>query len=363
MATQLKDYYQILGVPETATAEQIKRAYRRLAKQYHPDANPNDPQAAERFKEIAEAYGVLSDEEKRRQYDQMRKFGGPFRFDAEARPGGEGAPFEFSWRDLGEFGDFGFFSELFDLGRRRGPRAPGAGADVEVAVSVPFEVAARGGTITVSVPVTEPCPTCRGSGAEPGSRVETCPVCHGRGTQAIGFGRFAMQRVCPRCGGRGELVTTPCPTCQGAGVLRRTRTVQVAIPPGTDDGALLRLRGQGSAGLGGRAGDLLLRVHVEPHRFFRREGLNVICTVPINIAQAVLGSKIRVRTVDGKKVQLTIPPGTQHGTKFRLPGLGIERAGRRGDQIVEVHVEIPRHLNDAARRAFEEFARVAGLRH
>ena len=362
MATQLKDYYQILGVPETASAEEIKRAYRRLAKRYHPDANPNDPQAAERFKDIAEAYSVLSDEEKRRQYDQMRKFGGaPFGFGEGAATEGGETRFGF-WGDLGGLGGLGdLFGDLFEFARPRGARAPGA--DVEVTVRVPFEVAARGGTITVNVPITDTCPTCRGTGAAPGSRVDTCPVCQGSGMQAVGFGRFAVHRPCSRCGGRGRIVTNPCPTCRGTGTVHRTRTLQVAVPPGTEDGALLRLRGHGSAGGSGRPGDLLLRVEVEPHRFFRREGLNIVCTVPINVAQATLGSKVRVRTVDGKKVVLTIPPGTQPGTRFRLPGLGIERGGRKGDQIVEVQVEVPRNLNEAARRAMADFARAAGLRY
>lgn len=380
MATQTKDYYRALGVAENATADEIKKAYRRLAKQYHPDANPNDPTAAERFKEISEAYSVLSDEEKRKQYDQMRKFGGfgfpgggPFARGARRGAGtaGRAGPAEeFGFEDLGGFGGLGglgdLFGSIFDLGRRRGarPQGPQRGANVEYAVEIPFEMAARGGKLPVSIPITEECPTCHGSGARPGTTPTTCPECKGSGVITFGQGGFAVTRPCPACYGRGTIPTDPCPTCDGQGQVRRQRQIQINVPAGVDDGSKLRLSGQGERGPGGGPpGDIIITFRVRPDRFFRREGLDVYCTVPINIAQAALGSKIRVRTVDGKRVVLTIPPGTQSGTKFRIRGQGIEKAGRRGDQYVEIRVTVPERLDEREEQLLREFARAAELKY
>ncbi len=375
MATQTKDYYRILGVAENASAEEIKKAYRKLAKQNHPDANPNNAAAAERFKEISEAYSVLSDEQKRKQYDQMRKFGAFGGFGA--RPGGgfgrtgagagaaEGAG-GFSFEDLGGIGGFGdLFSSIFDRGRRRGrAQGPQRGQNVEYAVEIPFELAVRGGKLPISVPITEECPTCHGSGARPGTTPVTCPECKGTGTITFGQGSFAVSRPCPACYGRGTIATDPCPTCEGQGQVRRQKQLQITVPAGVDTGSKLRLSGQGEPGpAGGPPGDLILTFRVQPHHFFTREGLDIHTTVPINIAQAALGSKIRVRTVDGKHVVLRIPPGTQSGTRFRIKGQGVEKGGRRGDQYVRVQVTIPDKLDDQEERLMREFAKVAELKY
>jgi molecular chaperone DnaJ len=382
MATQTKDYYRILSVAENETQDEIKKAYRKLAKQFHPDANPNDPTAAERFKEISEAYSVLSDDAKRKQYDQMRKLGAfgfpggnPFSRGTSRRPGGTaaggstgagGATEGFSFEDLGGLGGIGdIFGSIFDLGgRRRGrTQGPQRGQNVEYAVEVPFEVAARGGKLPVSVPITEECATCNGSGARPGTTPTPCPECRGSGTVTFGQGGFAVSRPCPACYGRGTIPTDPCPTCTGQGQLRRERQIQITIPAGVDEGSKIRLSGQGERGPGGgAAGDLIVTIRVRPDRFFSRDGMDVHCTVPINIAQATLGSKIRVRTLDGKRVVLTVPPGTQSGTRFRIRGQGIEKNDRRGDQFVRVQVKVPDRLDERGEALMREFAREAEMK-
>jgi molecular chaperone DnaJ len=383
MATPTKDFYRVLGVPENAKADEIKKQYRKLAKQYHPDAHPNDPAAAEKFKEVSEAYSVLSDEDKRKQYDQMRKLGafggfGGFR-PGGARPGGgAGAPgaggIHFEDIDLsGGLGGLGdMLGSFFDFGRgaRRGgapgarPGGPTRGENIEYQVEIPFKTAALGGTITVTLPVTEDCPVCGGSGAKPGTPIVTCPECKGSGTITFGQGGFGVTRPCPNCMGRGRVPQDPCDNCHGQGQVRENRTVNVAIPAGVDTGSKVRIAGQGEKGAGGGpAGDLLINVRVQPDRFFSREGLDLVCEVPINLAQAVLGSKIKVRTIDGKGVVLRIPQGTQSGTRFRIKGQGVEKGGRRGDQYVKVEVKVPEELTDEQRREFEEFADAAGLRH
>jgi molecular chaperone DnaJ len=381
MATQTKDFYRILGVAENATGDEIKKAYRKLAKQYHPDANPNDPSAAERFKEASEAYSVLSDDDKRKQYDQMRKFGGfgfpggsPFgrgtsRRGTTSSPGTGGAE-NISFEDLGGLGGFGglgdIFGSIFDLGgRRRGrTQGPQRGQNIEYAVEIPFQIAARGGKLPVTIPITEECATCSGSGARPGTSPTTCPECKGSGTVTFGQGGFAVSRPCPACYGRGTIPTDPCPTCRGEGQVRRQRQIQVTVPAGVDDGSKIRLSGQGERGPGGGApGDLIISVRVQPDRFFSREGTDVHCTVPINIAQATLGSKIRVRTLDGKRVVLSIPAGTQSGTRFRIRGQGIEKGGRRGDQLVKVQVKVPDQLDEREEQLMRDFARQAELKY
>src|SRR6267143_156155 len=325
MASQ-RDYYQILGVSETATTDEIKKAFRRLAKQYHPDRNPKNPQAAERFKEINEAQDVLSDAEKRKKYDQLRRYGafagaggGGFRGGGGGTAQGPDVDFDLS--DLGSFGGLGdLFSSIF--GRR------GTGARLE-------------------------------DEEEIGTAFSTCPECRGRGTISFGQGGFTVQRPCPVCRGRGKVPSQRCPTCQGSGEVRQEKHLTITIPPGTEDGTRLRLKGQGAKG----KGDVVVAIQVEPDRFFRREGLDVIGVVPINLAQALLGSKIKVRTLDGKRVVLKVPPGTQHGQKFRIPGQGIERNGRRGDQYVEVHVQIPEKLTPEQEAALREFAEKSGMKH
>ena len=369
-STATKDYYQILGVSESAGADEIKKAYRRLAKKYHPDANPNDPQAAERFKEIGEAYAMLSDADKRKQYDQMRKFGplgGMGGFGGRPGAAGQGAgDVRFSFDDIGDLGGLGdIFSSIFDRGRRRPGRDTGRrkGRDVEYVVEIPFHVAARGGKITITVPVTDDCATCGGTGNAPGTRPKTCPECGGKGTITFGQGGFAVSRPCPACLGRGQVPTEPCQVCHGTGQVTEQRQILLTVPSGVDTGSKIRLAGQGERGAAGApAGDLLITVKVEPHRFFRRDGLDVHCTVPVNVAQAILGSRIRVRTVDDRKVALRIPPGTQSGTRFRIAGQGIEKGDRRGDQYVQVRVEVPENLSPEQEKLAKEFAASANLR-
>jgi molecular chaperone DnaJ len=361
-----KDFYQVLGVPDSASQADIKKAYRRLAKQHHPDANPNNPKAAERFKEISEAHSILSDAEKRKQYDQMRRLGafdgvsrGP-RAGAGARPGGP-APGDFDTGGI-EFGDLGglgdIFSSIFGRGRREEPRAEA----LETAVEIPFRVAMLGGRVPVTLSVTEPCPTCSGSGGAPGATWSTCPECNGRGTISFGQGGFAVNRPCPQCRGRGRIPSEPCPTCRGAGEIRSERSIVITVPPGTEDGSRVRLRGQGETTRAGAApGDLLVTFQVQPDRFFHREGLDIVCEVPINMAQAALGTRLRVRTLDGKKVMLRIPPGTQPGRRFRIKGQGIEKNGRRGDQLVGVQVTFPNELTPEQQELLKKFADSAGL--
>src|SRR6266508_865037 len=359
MAAQ-RDYYQVLGVAETATTDEIKKAFRRLAKQHHPDRNPNNPQAAERFKEINEAHDVLSDAEKRKKYDQLRRYGafaGPGG-GSSARRGRGAAPAggDFDISDLGGLGDI--FSSIF------GQRAPGAGREsepeeVETEVTTPFRVAALGGTAPITLVMSEVCPTCGGSGAAKGATVNTCPECKGRGTVSFGQGGFAVNRPCPVCRGKGTVPSQRCPTCQGSGELRVEKRINVDIPAGVEEGARLRLKNQGPKG----RGDLIVQIHIAVDRFFRREGLDLIGVVPINLAQALLGSRIKVKTLDDKRVVLRIPAGTQHGQKFRIPGLGIERNGRRGDMYVEAHVTLPEKLSAEEQEAVKSFAEKAGLKY
>ncbi|HEX4575139.1 MAG TPA: DnaJ C-terminal domain-containing protein [Gemmatimonadales bacterium] len=358
-----RDYYQVLGVSETATTDEIKKAFRRLAKQYHPDRNPNNPSAADRFKEINEAHDVLSDPAKRKRYDQLRRYGayaGAGRpFDSGASTSG-GPGVEFDLSDLGSFGGLGdLFSSIF--GRRAGSgEGPGQEEEeIETTISIPFRVAALGGKVPVTLRLPEVCPTCSGSGAAPGATLSTCPECHGRGTISFGQGGFAVTRPCPVCRGRGKVPSERCPTCQGAGEVQIDKRLVITIPPGTEDGARLRLKGQGAKG----RGDIVVVIAVEPDHFFRRDGLDVIGVVPINLAQAMLGTKIKVRTLDGKRIVLKVPSGTQHGQKFRIAGQGIEKNSRRGDQYVEVRVDVPEHLTPEQEAAAKAFADKSGMKY
>ncbi|HEX7241945.1 MAG TPA: molecular chaperone DnaJ [Longimicrobiaceae bacterium] len=385
MATDSKDFYRILGVAENASADEIKKAYRKLAKKYHPDANPNDTAASERFKEASEAYSVLSDDQKRKQYDQMRKlgaFGGLGGMGGYGRPPGRGPGAGggaaggqaggFSFEDIGDIGGFGdLFGSIFDIGKRRGgggtagrPGGPQRGENVEYAVEVPFELAVRGGKHAITVPITDECATCHGSGAKPGTDLTTCPECKGRGTVTFGQGGFAVSRPCPACYGKGKIPTDPCPTCAGQGQVRHQRQISITVPAGVEAGSKIRLSGQGEKGPGGGpAGDLVITFRVQPHHFFTREGMDLVCTVPINLAQAVLGSRVKVKTVDGARVVLRIPPGTQPGMRFRIKGKGVEKDGQVGDQYVRVKVTVPEKLGEQEQKLMEEFAEAAGLKH
>lgn len=381
---QTKDYYSVIGVPASATQDEIKKQYRKLAAKHHPDKNPNDPKAAERFKEISEAYQVLGDAEKRKQYDQMRQLGafGGFGTGAGARrPSGQpgaGSPFgagtgnaqTFHFEDLGDVGLGGIgdlFSSMFGGGAgQRGARSrgPERGQDVETQLEIPFRTAALGGKVPIELEVNEECPTCHGSGGAPGAKIQTCPECGGRGTISFGQGGFAVQRPCPMCLGKGTVPSERCPTCNGAGEVRSRKKMMITVPAGVDTGTKIRLKGQGGRGTrNGPAGDLLINFQVENDRFFKREGLDIVAPVPINIAQATLGSRISVKTLDGKKVAIRIPPGTPSGKRFRVRGQGIKKEDRTGDLIVQVEVSVPEKLTEEQEKAMREFAEASGLKY
>ncbi|NUO39852.1 MAG: J domain-containing protein [Gemmatimonadaceae bacterium] len=380
-----QDYYAVLGVPASATQDEIKKAYRKLAAKHHPDKNPNDPKAAETFKGISEAYQTLGDAEKRKQYDDMRRlgafggFGGGARGGGGARPGTYGYPPPgaggaaggIRFEDLGDLGGFGglgdIFSSMFGGNARTGAgaqarnRGPQRGEDIETALEIPFRTAALGDKVPVELDVTEECGTCHGTGAAPGAKLVTCSECGGRGTISFGQGGFAVQRPCPVCLGRGQVPTEPCPTCNGTGQVRSRKKVLITVPAGVDEGTKIRLKGQGARGpKGGPPGDLLITFHVKPDRFYKREGLDLIAPVKITIADATLGSKVRVKTLDGRTVTVKIPQGTSSGKRLRVPGLGIERDARRGDLIVEVEVVVPDKLTPEQEEAMRKFAEAMG---
>jgi molecular chaperone DnaJ len=363
-----KDFYQVLGVSEKATPAEIKKAYRKLAKQYHPDANPNNPQASDTFKQISEAHAVLSDPEKRQKYDTMRRLGAfdPRRSGTAAQGAGRGQG-SGGFSETFDFGDFGsmglgdIFSSIFGKGgKREGPK----GESVETELEIPFRTAALGGKVPVTLSLNETCPTCSGSGAAPGATLSQCPECKGRGTISFGQGGFAVNRPCPMCRGRGKIPSQKCPTCDGVGETRTEKNVMITVPPGTESGLKIRIKGQGGGGRSGAPpGDLLVTFQVQPDRFFRREGLDVICDVSINLAQAVFGTRLRVKTLDGKKVVLKIPPGTQPGRKFRIRGEGIAKGERRGDQLVTVQVTLPEQLSPEQAELLKKFTEAAGMPH
>ena len=365
MPTQVKDYYKILGVAENASADEIRKAYRGLAKKHHPDANAGDPTSTEKFKEVSEAHGVLSDPDKRRKYDRVRKYGGlgPF---GPGEPGGTPGGGGFKFEDLSDLGGIGgIFSSIFDFGKKARPEreGPSRGRNVEYLVSVPLRAAALGGKVAVKVPIREECATCDGDGAAPGTPLERCAECGGKGEVTFGQGGFSVSRPCPVCMGRGMVPETPCSACQGRGQVQTRRKLSVKVPAGVETGSRVRLSAQGERGpSGGPPGDLVIKFEVEPDRFFSREGLDLTCEVRINFAQAILGSRIKVKTIDGNKVALRIPPGTQSGKAFRIRGQGLRRGENRGDQVVRVVVETP-DLSTDGLRAVQDLAQREGLPH
>jgi len=372
-----KDFYSVLGVASSASKDEIKKAYRKLAKQHHPDANANDPKAAEKFKEISEAYTVLGDEQKRKQYDEMRRLGAFDGFSGarSARPGGYPGGFgggaqgaDFTNFDIGGLGGLGdLFSSMFNQsGRAPGGRGRGAeqGQSVETELEVPFRTAVTGGKVAINLEVNEECDTCRGSGAAPGATMKVCPECTGRGTVSFGQGGFAVNRPCPVCLGRGQVPSQPCPTCHGSGEVRTRKKVMITVPPGTDTGSRVRLKGQGGRGAnGGPPGDLIVTFKVDNDRFFKRDGLDLIAAVHLNIAQATLGTKISVRTIDDKKVALKIPPSTPSGKRFRVRGQGVKKGEQSGDLIVEVQIDTPENLTPEQEKMMRDFAESGGLKY
>ncbi|MBA3578755.1 MAG: J domain-containing protein [Gemmatimonadaceae bacterium] len=364
-----KDFYAVLGLTSKATADEIKKAYRKLAKQYHPDANSSDPKSTERFKEISEAHNVLGDAEKRKKYDEMRSLGAFDGFTRGGRGGSQqrgGSTVNLEDFDIGGLGGLGdLFGSMFGGGAaRQKSRGPEQGQSVETTLDVPFRTAVLGGKVPVEMEVSEQCATCSGSGGTPGSSAKVCAECNGRGVLSFAQGGFAVNRPCPVCLGKGQVPSEPCKTCAGRGEISSRKKVLINVPPGTDSAGKIRMKGQGGRGRnGGPAGDLVIVFNVKPDRFYTREGLDLIAKVPINIAQATLGSKINVKSIDGKKVSLRIPAGTPTGKRFRVRGLGVQKAEARGDLIVEVSVAVPDELSDEQKKAMEEFAAAGGMKY
>ena len=358
-----RDYYEVLGVQKGAGEDELKKAYRKLARKYHPDLNKDNPEAADKFKEVNEAYEVLSDKDKRAKYDQFGFAGVDPSYGGGAGADGFGGGF-----DMGDLGDlFGsFFGGGFGGGRSQRRNAPQRGESIRQTVVLSFEEAAFGCEKEISIERVEQCDTCRGTGCEKGTTAEVCPDCRGTGMvqqrRQTPLGFMSTSAPCGRCGGKGRIIHQPCKACHGSGQLRRRKTLKVTIPAGIDNGQTISLRGQGNAGRnGGPAGDLLIVIAVRPHEIFRREGTSVLCEAPITFTQAVLGAELEIPTIDGK-VKYSIPEGTQSGTTFRLKGKGIPGLnGRaRGDQYVTVYIETPRNLNREQKEALRKFSDTLG---
>ena len=358
-----RDYYEVLGVKKGASEDELKKAYRKLAKENHPDLHPGDKECEARFKEINEAYEVLSDPDKRAKYDQF----GHAAFDPSQGFGGGGFG---GFEGFGGFGDI--FSDIFGGGfgfgggGGRNPNAPRKGDNLRATVNIKLEEAAFGVKKDVFVAKIEQCPDCKGTGCAEGTTAEICPDCKGSGTvmstKRTPFGMVQSSEQCPKCKGRGKIIHSPCKTCRGIGSVRRQHKVNVSVPAGIDDGQTISLRGQGNAGLnGGPAGDLLITVLVQPHARFERDGASILLEQEVSFAQAALGAEIEVPTLDGK-VKLNIPEGTQTGTTFRLKGKGVPflRNGGRGDQFVTVKVTVPRGMSSAQKDALRKYAQTMG---
>ena len=364
MAQEKRDYYEVLGVSKTATDEEIKKAYRKLALKYHPDYNPGDKTAEEKFKEINEAHEVLSDPEKRKRYDQFGFAGVDPNYAASQGAGAGGFGGGFGGVDLGDiFGDIfgGGFGGFAGGSTRANPNAPRKGQDIRVRITLTFDEAVHGCKKNITITRQQTCTECNGTGAAPGTSPEVCPDCNGRGytiqQQRTPFGVMQSQQPCTRCGGKGKIIKNPCKVCHGSGRVATKKTLEVSIPMGIDDDQSFALRGMGDAGAnGGPAGDVIVMVTVRPDELFQRDGYDVWVTIPITFSQAVLGDNITVPTIDGK-VEYTLPEGTQSGTTFRLRGKGIQYLnGRgRGDMYVKCDVEIPKKLNKTQREALKKF--------
>ena len=366
-----KDYYKVLGVSKTATADEIKKSYRKLARKYHPDANKGDAKAEERFKEISEAYNTLSDEKRRKEYDDARSLFGSGGF-RRPGPGGEGGGFGgFDLGDLfgggagtgtasgGRLGDLlgGMFGGGGTTGTRGAQTRPRRGADVETETTLSFNDAVEGTTVSLRLTSDAACPKCRGTGAKSGTVPRVCPNCQGTGQTSRNLGSYALSEPCRECRGRGLVVDDPCPECSGSGRAMSSRTIQARIPAGVSDGQRIRLRGKGAPGeRGGPAGDLYVRVHVTPHAIFGRSGDNPTVSVPVTFTEAALGAEIKVPSLRGVPVSVRIPAGTPSGRTFRARGKGARRKdGTAGDLLVTVNVQVPQNINGAAKQALESF--------
>jgi molecular chaperone DnaJ len=355
------DYYKVLGVTDTASQKEITRAYRKLARQYHPDANAGDKGAEERFKEISAAYDVVGDPAKRTEYDEVRKLGP---MSGMYGPGGApGGGFTFTTDNLGDLGDL--FGNLFNRRGRRTSRGPGPqrGPDLEAELHLSFEDALRGATTTVNLTSDAACATCHGTGARPGTTPRICPQCDGRGVLDENQGFFSFSQPCPQCAGRGVIIDEACPTCAGTGVEHRPRQVKVRVPAGVADGQRIRLKGRGGPGRnGGPNGDLYVVTYVAPHALFGRTGRNLTLTVPITFPEAALGANVTVPTLSDGPVTIKVPAGTRTGRTFRVKGRGVsgDRGRAGGDLLVTVEVAVPTRLSAAERKAVEALAEVTG---
>ncbi len=365
MAENKRDYYEVLGVSKTATEDEIKKAYRKLAKKYHPDLNPGDKVAEEKFKEANEAYEVLSDSQKKARYDQYGHAGVDPNFGAGGAGGGFGGFGGFGGDfDLGDilggmFGGSGFGG--FGSSRQQNPNAPRKGTTVQANVTISFEEAAKGCKKKVNIQRVDSCPECGGTGAAKGTKPETCKTCGGRGQvssqQRTPFGTFNTSRPCPNCSGKGKIIKTPCSNCRGTGFISKNETVEIDIPAGIDDRQALNVRGGGNKGInGGPNGDLRVNVNVRPHPFFERDGFDVWCDFTVTFAQAALGDTLFVPTLDGK-VKYELPAGTQPGEVFRFRNRGIQQLGSRGrgDQFVRIIVDVPKNLNSKQKEMLRQF--------
>jgi len=349
-----QDYYATLGVARDASADDLKKAYRKLAMQYHPDRNPGDKKAETRFKEVNEAYDILKDDQKRGAYDRF----GHAAFE-QGGPGGAGPGFGgFDFSASGDLGDI--FEQMFGMGGRRGGAGrPRSGADVRQAVEIDLVDAFTGTKANLRVPTRVKCESCNGTGSDDkGRAAETCPTCQGAGKVRAQQGFFLIERTCPTCGGQGRVIRNPCRVCQGAGTVQRERSLQVAIPAGVEDGTRIRLAGEGEAGgPGAQNGDLYVHVSIRPHEFFHREQANIVMRVPLRMTQAALGDEVEVPVIDGSRAKVKIPAGTQTGDQFRLRGKGFSvlRSVARGDMFIQVSVETPQNLSARQRELLEEF--------
>lgn len=353
-----KDFYNTLGVTKSASADEIKKAYRKLAMKYHPDQNKDSKEAEAKFKEINEAYDVLKDDQKRAAYDQF----GSAAFDGSMGGGRGGGGFNAS-----DFQGFGGFSDIFedifgDMGGARsrgGARGAMRGADMQYSMEVSLEEAYNGKDITIKVPVNDTCDKCEGSGAEPGTSPEQCPTCGGAGRMRAQQGFFTIERACPTCGGVGQVISSPCKKCSGSGRVHREKTLKVNVPAGIESGRRIRLAGEGEAGVrGGPTGDLYVLIAIKPHKFFRRDGAHLHCRVPIPMTTATLGGEIEVPTIGGSRTKVKVPPGTQTGQQFRLKGKGmpVMRTSSTGDLYIEIFVETPVNLNGKQKDLFKKLA-------
>jgi len=346
-----RDYYELLGVPRNASQEDLKKAFRKLAMQYHPDRNPGDPEAEQSFKAINEAYDVLRDDQKRAAYDRF----GHAAFESGGGGGGRPGGFEFNFG--AGFADI--FDEMFGdfMGQRRGA-SQGRGADLRYNLEITLEQAFAGYTAEIQVATSQSCQKCEGTGAAAGSKPVNCPTCRGQGKVRAQQGFFTIERTCPACQGMGRVIEHPCPECNGQGRARKEKTLQVAVPAGVEDGTRIRLAGEGEAGLrGSPPGDLYIFISLAPHRLFKREAANIFCRVPIPMTTAALGGAIDVPAVDGSRARITIPAGTQSGHQFRMRGKGMSvlRATSRGDMFVEAQVETPMNLTKRQQELLREF--------